>query len=398
VEPVRRDRILAAANAFAGGTFLAGGFVHLLAEGDEFFDDYEFPLPVALVLCCVGLLLAFFIEKVIFLSPPRYTVMDHYSAESDARLGHRVGVDAGRLQYDQLDAEAGPLTIEAHQITPIDLRSEQANDPAALAVRQNIHHEHGHEHHQHHRHRHPHEQQQQQRHEEHDEHDEHLREHDHHRGESDVVNVGSSSSSSSSSSSDLSVIKDRAGAGTSSSLAEKAHGHSHGDGDHDHHEHLIAIATGGSIMKYMLVFILSLHSFISGVAMGIQQDGQQVLIVFSATAAHKWIEAFALGVSILRLGSVDVLSLVKSVSIYAVMTPAGVLVGALLEFFLSGEAADVTTAACTAFASGFFIYVALIDIMMEEFSEARYHNKYLKFLLLLVGFCLNASLVFLFSD
>jgi ZIP Zinc transporter len=67
VEPVRRDRILAAANAFAGGTFLAGGFVHLLDEGDDFFDDMESPLPIALVLCCVGLLVAFFIEKVLLL-------------------------------------------------------------------------------------------------------------------------------------------------------------------------------------------------------------------------------------------------------------------------------------------------------------------------------------------
>ena len=43
-------------------------------------------------------------------------------------------------------------------------------------------------------------------------------------------------------------------------------------------------------------------------------------------------------------------------------------------------------------------YVAVVDIMVEEFSETRHYDKYWKFLLLVIGFVLNACLVFAFSD
>lgn len=62
----RGDLILMLGLAFAGGVFLAGGLVHLLAEGIEKFDELGTggDFPVALTLCGVGLLAVLLFEKV----------------------------------------------------------------------------------------------------------------------------------------------------------------------------------------------------------------------------------------------------------------------------------------------------------------------------------------------
>jgi zinc transporter ZupT len=75
-------RILGISNAFAGGLFLAAGFVHLLAESNEskhlivnhaykslvltHSDIIDNSYPWGLLFCSLGFLFAFFFEKVFF--------------------------------------------------------------------------------------------------------------------------------------------------------------------------------------------------------------------------------------------------------------------------------------------------------------------------------------------
>ena len=60
------------------------------------------------------------------------------------------------------------------------------------------------------------------------------------------------------------------------------------------HHHHIDISTG-SLVPYILALVLSIHSFIEGLALGVQSDVTQTTILLIAIASHKWIEAFAFG-------------------------------------------------------------------------------------------------------
>lgn len=315
-----RDRLLSLGNAFAGGLFLAGGFVHLLREAEETFAhelgaDWEIPFGV--ILCPVGFGLAFFVEKVLFLRDPvAVTVASLPSEKQPFSIDETPAEQYGSVVVPK-DQEAG----HAHEHTPPP----------------HHHHHPGHAHGHHHHHA--------------PVHHDHAHEHHHH--------------------------------------------HHHGHGHHDHHHHDLVLDDRQALLPYILIAVLSLHSIIAGVALGIQQDFNVALSIFVALISHKWIEAFALGVSLLKAGKQG-LSFFKFLMLFAIMCPLGILLGSGLYTAVAGSTAgELTTAVLTAIASGTFVYVAIVDILLEEFQTAR--DKYIKFLLAVVGFAAMASLLFAFD-
>ena len=59
-------------------------------------------------------------------------------------------------------------------------------------------------------------------------------------------------------------------------------------------------------------------------------------------------------------------------------------------------AGGVITAVLTALAAGSFIYVAIVDILVEEFSNARL--KWLKLLLCICGLVFNTIISVMFEE
>jgi len=286
VSSERRDRLLSLGNAFAGGLFLSGGFVHLLGEAADTFEHevgegvYQ-EFPFALVLCPFGFALAFFVEKVIFLRDQNIVAID-YDNNSNKPYG-----------------SFGTPQEEEH------------------------HHDHSVVHIEHH--------------------------HEHKPEES---------------------------------------------GHHEHHAHFLEVNGGTNpLMPYILIAVLSLHSVIAGIAVGIQEDLTSAVPIFVALISHKWIEAFALGVSLLRANK-PVFLFFKFLAVFSSMGPLGLVIGSTLYVFLEGDAGTVITALLTATASGTFIYVAIVDILLEEFTSAR--DKYLKFALAVGGFAAMTCLLFAF--
>jgi len=80
------------------------------------------------------------------------------------------------------------------------------------------------------------------------------------------------------------------------------------------------------------------------------------------------------------------------ISIYTLTEPLGILVGSLLTVFFEREATLVIEGIAGAVASGTFVYVAVVDIMMEEFAIGR--DKYVKAMFCLIGYGLMTSLVY----
>eukprot|EP01089_Gocevia_fonbrunei_P016175 TRINITY_DN4942_c0_g3_i3.p1 TRINITY_DN4942_c0_g3~~TRINITY_DN4942_c0_g3_i3.p1 ORF type:complete len:173 (-),score=11.42 TRINITY_DN4942_c0_g3_i3:42-560(-) len=148
-------------------------------------------------------------------------------------------------------------------------------------------------------------------------------------------------------------------------------------------------------MPYILVAILSLHEVIAGFVLGLQKDLELALPIFISLMAHKWLEALAVGVALLKVETLTLKGYMKIILIYSAMASAGLIFGVAIRSGIEGEAADVIAAICVSIASGTFIYIAVIDILLPEFHK-DFHLRYHKFFLACLGFVLISTLIFVF--
>jgi len=256
---------LGISNAFAGGLFLAAGFVHLLAESNEILVHSEMidaNYPWGLLFCSLGFLFAFFFEKVFF---------SKYHTHSDIE-------------------NESPQTPHQTEKSPLIKKTDD-------------------EEHHHSKH-------------------------------------------------------------------EETHS------DHDHH-------LGNSLAPYILMIVLSVHSFISGVAVGVQTDEENAWPLAIAIIAHKWVEAFAVGVSLKQMNIKKMSKYFGLIVLYSTMEPLGLVLGTIISAVIANSnTTQLVEAIVSAVASGTFIYVAVIDILVEEFSHQK--DKYTKTFFCMLGFgCLR---------
>ncbi len=82
---------------------------------------------------------------------------------------------------------------------------------------------------------------------------------------------------------------------------------SHDDSDdHGHSQHFAWLlnthALGPkALVPLLLTIVLSVHSFIAGMALGVQESSAAAVPTLIAIVAHKWVEAISLGVSVVRV-------------------------------------------------------------------------------------------------
>lgn len=144
------------------------------------------------------------------------------------------------------------------------------------------------------------------------------------------------------------------------------------------------VSTGGrSLYPYVLLLVLSVHSVIAGMTLGLEGTLTASIIIAIALVAHKGAAAFALGVG-LRTSGVRTGTHKRLVAFFACMAPLGVVLGKILSTLVSSGAITTFEAVFDALAAGTFLYVAISDIIGETF-ESRV-DALGKFLLLSTGF------------
>lgn len=175
--------------------------------------------------------------------------------------------------------------------------------------------------------------------------------------------------------------------------AHKGHGHDHhsslGHLHHaEHHQH--GHSHGGSGNKdqspplpYLLYSVLALESVVTGSALGIQESESKVWVTFFAIATHIWAEAFTLTINLLK-SKFSQKKVRWLMVLFSAITPGSSFVGILLNRYLVTSLVVVVSQVLVAIAAGIFLYVAIIEIMVEEFHSQV--NKWEKLSLLLLGF------------
>lgn len=95
---------------------------------------------------------------------------------------------------------------------------------------------------------------------------------------------------------------------------------------------------------------------------------------------HKWNEAFQMGYSLFK-GGIPLTKARVYIVIYSLLTPIGVAIGVILRD-ISHDNYKVM-GILMAIPVGIFIYIAIIEVILEEFLVAD--HKFIKFLFLLFG-------------
>eukprot|EP00802_Teleaulax_amphioxeia_P020143 Tamp_20414.p1 GENE.Tamp_20414~~Tamp_20414.p1 ORF type:complete len:362 (+),score=53.33 Tamp_20414:2-1087(+) len=168
-----------------------------------------------------------------------------------------------------------------------------------------------------------------------------------------------------------------------------SHGHSHGAHGHCHMP--ASLDPNQALLPMVLTAILSFHSFMGGIALGVQSDAHQAFLVWLAIVTHKWVEAFSLGVNFVASG-LSHSAHCKFLIPFAASSPAGIAFGWAVHSAVSEDFARVCVAVLDAVASGTFIYIATVDLIAEGISGRSIVTKYVSLVAGFFGFVvLSAS-------
>ncbi|MEO0796378.1 MAG: ZIP family metal transporter [Verrucomicrobiota bacterium] len=141
------------------------------------------------------------------------------------------------------------------------------------------------------------------------------------------------------------------------------------------------------LSAYLLLLILSVHSFLAGFALGIEATIAGAVVILIALLAHKSVAAFALGISFFRTATSFIQHLFY-ILLFSLSTPVGVIAGMLFDEWISASRRGAAEGVFYAMAGGTFLYIATLDIFSEEFLRPTYRQR--KFLASTLGFALMA--------
>lgn len=134
------------------------------------------------------------------------------------------------------------------------------------------------------------------------------------------------------------------------------------------------------------VIMLSIHSLLEGVALGIRTDFSLIVIIFIAIIAHKWAASYSLAVQIKKNNLSKHLSWVLFM-IFALMTPVGIFFGNIINSGLN--LSEVIAPIFTSLAAGTFLYIGTLHGLNRAVMIERCCNLN-DYIFVIIGFGLMA--------
>ena len=142
-----------------------------------------------------------------------------------------------------------------------------------------------------------------------------------------------------------------------------------------------------------LLLTLSIHAFITGLALGISESYVVVISLLIAILAHKAFEMFALVINLHRqLQHKHHVRLLFF--LFSFITPLGILLGASGDTLLPLAANSTLTAYFNAICAGTFLYIATIHAQNRHHPHSDGYQKYEQILATIVGIIAMGVLAF----
>lgn len=142
-----------------------------------------------------------------------------------------------------------------------------------------------------------------------------------------------------------------------------------------------------------LVLTLSIHAFLTGLALGISNSYLVIISLLIAIMAHKAFEMFALVINLHR--NIKHNHHVRWLFIvFSFVTPLGIFIGGSGDHLLPLSTDNLFTASLNAICAGTFIYIATIHTHHGHHPHADGYQKYAEILATLAGMGLMGLLAF----
>ena len=122
-----------------------------------------------------------------------------------------------------------------------------------------------------------------------------------------------------------------------------------------------------AVTAYILVFALSLHSLLEGIAIGLIADFDQLVQIAGAVTVHKTIMAFSLGI-ILKENNMEAKTIAKSSVLFSVTGPTGIGIGMAVFHISANLPGKLSTAILQGMANGTFLFVTFFEIFQRELA------------------------------
>lgn len=159
-------------------------------------------------------------------------------------------------------------------------------------------------------------------------------------------------------------------------------------GSHFH----VDFGSQSALRAFILVFSLSLHSVFEGLAVGLLEEGKEVLEICLALMIHKSIISFSLAFK-LSQGRLRRSVVAGCLLLFAVMSPLGIGMGIALTETKASPQHQLARCTLEGLAAGTFIYITFMEILPHELSSSR--NRILKVAMLQVGFAVVTAVLFI---
>jgi solute carrier family 39 (zinc transporter), member 1/2/3 len=142
-----------------------------------------------------------------------------------------------------------------------------------------------------------------------------------------------------------------------------------------------------AIYPYILMATLSVHSIITGMALGLEDQLISAGAILFAILAHKSTAAIALSVSFTR-EDVPARRSRNLQRMFYTTTPIGILLGTWWSVSIEGPGEAKFEGIFDALAAGTFLYIAVMDILSEEFAGST--RRLPRYAMTLIGFTIMA--------
>lgn len=167
----------------------------------------------------------------------------------------------------------------------------------------------------------------------------------------------------------------------------RRHASEESDGGHFH----VDFGSPSALRAFVLVFSLSLHSVFEGLAVGLLEEGRQVLEICMALMIHKSIISFSLAFKLWQ-GRLRRSAVVGCLLLFAAMSPLGIGVGMGLSESKASPQHQLARSTLEGLATGTFIYITFMEILPHELRSAT--GRIPKVAMLLVGFAVVTAVLF----
>ncbi|KAF2353465.1 Zinc/iron permease [Trinorchestia longiramus] len=141
-----------------------------------------------------------------------------------------------------------------------------------------------------------------------------------------------------------------------------------------------------NLRSLIIVLALSFHAVFEGLAVGLQQNVQDVWYLFYAIAAHKLVIAFCVGLELISGGTKTFLTVIYMV-VFALVTPLGIAIGIIVTEGTSSPKSFGhmwTVTVLQGIAGGTILYVTFCEVLERE--RNRNNGRFLKLFALIIGF------------